>query len=118
MPAVKSSYCNQHGRVCNDVMHPVLAAKSSYCNKHGRVCNDVMHPVLAVKSSYYNQHGRLCNDVMHIHVNPKRKFRGTKWRPAERSETSFGRGVRGSSPVNVQKPVLQMVQSDVFLSYI
>ena len=33
-----------------------------------------------------------------IHVNPERKFRGTKWRPAERSETSFGMGVRGSSP--------------------
>ena len=54
-----------------------------------------------------------------IHVNLERKFRGTKWRPtAKRSETGFGWGVRGSSHVNFQKPVLQMVQSDVFLSYI
>ena len=53
-----------------------------------------------------------------IHVNPEGKFRGTKWRSAEQSETGFGRGVRGPSPGNFQKPVLQVVQSDVFLSYI
>ena len=28
-----------------------------------------------------------------IHVNPERKFRGTKWQPTERSEMGFGRGV-------------------------
>ena len=35
-------------------------------------------------------------------------------------QTGFGRGVRGpgSSPGNLKKPVLQMVQSEVFLSYI
>ena len=38
--------------------------------------------------------------------------------PVERSEAGFGRGVRGASPRNFQKPVLQMVQSELFLSYI
>ena len=31
---------------------------------------------------------------------------------------NFGRGVRGSSPGNFQKPTWQMVQSTLFLSYI
>ena len=60
----------------------------------------------------------VCACTKCISVNPETKFRGTKWRPAEQSETGFGRGVRGSSPGNFQKPVLQMVQSEVFLSYI
>ena len=36
---------------------------------------------------------------------------------AEQSEAGFGRGVWGSSPGNFQKSVLQMVQSELFLSY-
>ena len=49
---------------------------------------------------------------------PREKFSRDKRRPVERSEAGFGRGVRGSSPGNFQKPVLQMVQSELFLSYI
>ena len=53
-----------------------------------------------------------------IHVSPERHFRGTKWRAAERSEVVFGRGVWRYFPGNFQKPVLQMVHSEVFRSYI
>ena len=42
--------------------------------------------------------GNDINESNYIHVNPERKFLGTKWRPTERSETGFGRGVRGSPP--------------------
>ena len=62
--------------------------------------------------------GNYINESNYIHVNPETTFRGTKWRPAERCETGFGRGVGRSSPENFQKPVLQIVQSQVFLSYI
>ena len=62
--------------------------------------------------------GNNINESNYIHVNPERKFRGTKWRPAERSETGVGRGVEGSSQGIFQKHVLQMVQSQVFLNYI
>ena len=62
--------------------------------------------------------GNDINESNYIHVNPERMFRGTTWRPAERSETGFGTGVGGSSPRNFQKPVLQMVQSQAFLSNI
>ena len=48
----------------------------------------------------------------------REKFSRDKRWPVERSEAGFGRGVRGSSPGNFQKPVLQMVQSELFLSYI
>ena len=39
-----------------------------------------------------------CNIGIVIHVNPERKFRGPKWRPAERSETGLGRGSGGPAP--------------------
>ena len=56
---------------------------------------------------------------LQIHTcQPREKVLRDKWQAAERSETGFGRGVRGSCPGNFQKPVLQMVQSEVFLSYI
>ena len=45
-----------------------------------------------------------------LHVNPKIIFRGTNG--------GFGRGVRGPPPENCQNPVLQMVQSQLFLTYI
>ena len=48
---------------------------------------------------------------------PREKFSRDKRWPVERSEAGFGRGVRGSSPGNFKKPVLQMVQSELFLSY-
>ena len=67
---------------------------------------------------YHEETPLVIDTSFNIHVNPERKFRGTKWRPAERSETGFGRGVRWSFPGYFQKPVLQMMQSEVFLSYI
>ena len=49
---------------------------------------------------------------MHIHVNPDRNFQGTKCLFARRASEG------GSSPGNSRKPVLHMVQPEVFLSKI
>ena len=49
---------------------------------------------------------------------PREKFSRDKRPAVERSEAGFGRGPRGSSPRYFQKPALQMVQSELFLSYI
>ena len=56
--------------------------------------------------------------VLRHTCQPREKFSRDKRRPVEWSEAGFGRGVWGSSPWNLQKPVLQMVQSELFLSYI
>ena len=48
-----------------------------------------------------------------IHVNPERSFRGTNGNPP--SEASQ---LRKGVPRNFQKPILQMVQSQLFPSYI
>ena len=53
-------------------------------------------------------------NATYIHVNPERQ---TAARRAKRGGVWKG-GVQGSSPINFQKPVLQMVQSELFLSYI
>ena len=58
------------------------------------------------------------NSTKHHTCQPREKFCRDKRQPVERSEAGFGRGVRGSSPGNLKKPVLQMVQSELFLSYI
>ena len=51
-----------------------------------------------------------------LHVNPERSFRGTNGdRPSEASQ--FRKGVRGWSPEFFRKPILQMVQSQLFPSY-
>ena len=47
---------------------------------------------------------------------PREKFSRDKRRAVKRSE--LWKGVRGSSPGNLKKPALQMVQSELFLSYI
>ena len=48
----------------------------------------------------------------------RESFEGQNGNPLSEARQGSEGGVRGSSPGNFQKPVLQMVQSEVFLSYI
>ena len=71
------------------------------------------------RSSIFKQlsGSKSCLGPLHT-CQPREKFSRDKRRPVERSEAGFGRGVRGSFPGNFQKPVLQMGQCELFLSYI
>ena len=60
---------------------------------------------------YCSASGR-CTDYSPIHVNPEGSFGGTNGEP-----TSEG-GSGDPPPENLKKPILQMVQSTLFLSYI
>ena len=55
----------------------------------------------------------------YIHVNPdaREKLSRDKRRSVKRSEAAL-EGIRGSSTGNFQNPLLQMVQSELFPSYI
>ena len=53
-----------------------------------------------------------------IHVNPERSFRGTNDGPSSEASQALEGGSGGPPRKLKQKPVLQMVQSELFLSYI
>ena len=52
-----------------------------------------------------------------IHVNPERTFRGTNGEPPSEA-SQLQNGGSGVLPGIFKKPILQMVQSQLFLSYI
>ena len=76
------------------------------------ICRLNLHEVQGLSSDLADSHKQI------IHACQLReKFSRDKLRPVDRSEAGFGRGVRGSSP-EIKKKLLQMVQSELFLSYI
>ena len=56
--------------------------------------------------------------VASIHVNPERSFQETNSRLPSEVRWALEGGSGGSPPIHFQKPVLQMVQSELFLSCI
>ena len=53
----------------------------------------------------------------HIHVNLERMFRGTNDGPPSEARWTLEGGFGGPPPKIFKKPVLQMVQSELFLDY-